>query len=183
VLAVLALRGDDTRQPTHLSSRIASAMREAGSDLDGLAEHVESDQNPYLSRFTQTRARSWWTSRTILIGDAAHCIDPLSGLGAHASLLGAARLSHALRERATLSEAAAQYESRMRPFVRLSQAMTARTVESIVHPPGHSGARAAAGMLREAGALVPHLLTDRERARLFGTLAPSHEDNFLVGQQ
>ncbi|MFD3307178.1 FAD-dependent monooxygenase [Streptomyces sp. NPDC058694] len=78
-----------------------------------------------LTRFSQVRLPRWHTRRIVLVGDAAHCTDPLAGLGAHAALLGASTLAQSLPAAGEdMTAAFAAYEARIRPFVQLSQRVT-----------------------------------------------------------
>jgi 2-polyprenyl-6-methoxyphenol hydroxylase-like FAD-dependent oxidoreductase len=83
-----------------------------------------------LTRFAQVRTPVWHAGRVVLIGDSAHCVDPLSGVGAHASLLGATTFADALhRARGDIDTAARAYTARVTPFVRTAQHATAGIIE------------------------------------------------------
>jgi 2-polyprenyl-6-methoxyphenol hydroxylase-like FAD-dependent oxidoreductase len=60
----------------------------------------------------------------VLAGDAAHCASPFSGQGTSLGLVGACVLTHELtRHWNDLPKAFAAYEERMRPYVKLNQAL------------------------------------------------------------
>ncbi len=83
-----------------------------------------------ITKFAQVRAPRWHARNTVLIGDAAHCIDPLSGAGAHGGLLGAALFADELRRTPRdVAGAAERYTRRLRPFVRSAQHVTAGLLE------------------------------------------------------
>ncbi len=104
-----------------------------------------------LTRFAQVRAPLWHAGRVVLVGDAAHCIDPLSGLGAHASLLGATTLAAALHRSAGDVDAAARaYTALVSRFVRPAQHATAGVVELASAPSAARRVGAARELLRAA---------------------------------
>ncbi|MYR08007.1 FAD-dependent monooxygenase [Gordonia sp. SID5947] len=106
-------------------------LRQHGPDFAHLADAaVEADAETIrLTRFAQVRAPRWHNGRVVLVGDAAHCVDPLSGLGAHAGLLGAQLLTTQLTRSADLGRGLHRYEREMKPFVKLAQFTTAALVE------------------------------------------------------
>ncbi len=62
--------------------------------------------------------RSWHGARTLVMGDAAHALNPQLGLGATMALLDAEALSQALREPSdTVSSALAAYQARRKPQI------------------------------------------------------------------
>ncbi|GAA2828978.1 2-polyprenyl-6-methoxyphenol hydroxylase-like FAD-dependent oxidoreductase [Nonomuraea rubra] len=67
------------------------------------------------------------TRRAVLLGDATHCINPVCGVGAYASLPGAKTAAESLRETDDVTSAFARFESGVRPFTRTAQSITART--------------------------------------------------------
>ncbi|WP_432514395.1 FAD-dependent oxidoreductase [Kineococcus sp. SYSU DK001] len=91
-----------------------------------------------LTRFAQVRMPRWHAGRVVLLGDSAYCVDPISGVGTTASLLGAERLAAALgRHGGDVDAAARAYTAEMAPRVRLWQRTTAGFMEA------GSGGRAA----------------------------------------
>lgn len=110
----------------------ADLLTSAGPPYARFVEHVLAApaHEIRVTRFAQVRAPHWHARRTVLIGDAAHCIDPLSGAGAHGGLLGAAIFADELRRSPhDVSRAATRYARRLRPFVRSAQLLTAGLVE------------------------------------------------------
>ena len=171
-LAALELPADAHEEPGDLSVRCAQLVRELGHDVDEVADAVAA-VDPFISRFTQVRMPTWSTGRTVLIGDAAHCVDPLSGLGAHASLLDASVLAHSLQTMPNHHEAFDAYETHVRPFIQAGQSATSRLLEYVTTPKGITRRRTLTGGLREAATLLPQLLTRSGRQRV-GGVPPEH---------
>jgi 2-polyprenyl-6-methoxyphenol hydroxylase-like FAD-dependent oxidoreductase len=115
-----------------LLPRAADLLRTAGPTFAPFIEHVENADadSIRMTRFAQIRAPRWHARNVVLIGDAAHCIDPLSGAGAHGGLVGGALFAEELRRSPTdVAGAATRYRRRLRPFVRAAQLLTAGVLE------------------------------------------------------
>ncbi|EZP43555.1 MULTISPECIES: FAD-dependent oxidoreductase [Micrococcus] len=160
---------NDPRAP---AVAVARALRSIGGELNPIANGMLETTDVLLTRFTQVRTTHWSTRRVVLVGDAAHCIDPLSGLGAHGALLGAVTLAQKLREHGPDDPAAfAEYEQTVRPFVESRQEVTARAVEYITHPTFRDRSTNALGSVAAGLRAAPALLTTGGRERLAGIAA------------
>lgn len=152
-----------------LVQQVAKALRTMGGELASIADGVLQADDVLLTRFGQVRTARWSTRRVVLIGDAAHCIDPLSGLGAHGALLGATTLATALqRHGADTARAFAEYEQRIRPFVEASQRVTSRAAELVT---GAAACDRLATLLGAAGDLartLPKVALPSGRRALLG---------------
>jgi 2-polyprenyl-6-methoxyphenol hydroxylase-like FAD-dependent oxidoreductase len=93
-------------------------------DFPRFVEAMKSADQFYYNELAQIHMPSWSQGRVVLVGDAAHCASPFSGQGTSLALVGAFVLAHELARRAQDSaDAFAAYESRMRPYVDLNQAL------------------------------------------------------------
>jgi len=137
----------------------ANLLRASGPRFAPFIEHVLAAPTDQIrvTRFAQVRAPRWHARNVVLIGDAAHCIDPLSGAGAHGGLLGAALFAEELRRTPRdIHGAAARYTRRARPFVRAAQLLTAGILERVT-------ARGIRQRLAADRALVGSMLATRRR--------------------
>ncbi|WP_158659304.1 FAD-dependent monooxygenase [Paracoccus denitrificans] len=75
----------------------------------------------------------WSRGRVLLLGDAAHCLTPVSGQGAGVALATAEMLGMALQECASLPKALALHEARLRPVIGRLQACS-REMASVFIP-------------------------------------------------
>jgi 2-polyprenyl-6-methoxyphenol hydroxylase-like FAD-dependent oxidoreductase len=110
----------------------ARLLRSSGPQYQAFVQPLlaAAEDRIRITRFAQVRAPIWHARNIVLVGDAAHCIDPLSGAGAHGGLLGAAILADELRRTPDdVPAAAARYTRRARAFVRPAQLLTAGLVE------------------------------------------------------
>jgi 2-polyprenyl-6-methoxyphenol hydroxylase-like FAD-dependent oxidoreductase len=124
--------GPGRHDRTTLLPRVAQLLTKAGPLFAPFAEQVREApaESVRLTRFAQVRAPRWHARNVVLIGDAAHCIDPLSGAGAHGGLVGAAIFTEELRRTPRdIAGAATRYRRRLRPFVRCAQLLTAGLLE------------------------------------------------------
>ncbi|WP_226364558.1 FAD-dependent monooxygenase [Pseudonocardia sp. ICBG162] len=107
---------------------------------------------------------SWSDGRVVLVGDAAWCASPLSGLGTALGLCGAAELAAALRGHAVSAEPTAEriraafstFEAAMRPRATAAQKLLPGRVR-MVAPRTRWGIRANALLMRivQARVLLP----------------------------
>jgi 2-polyprenyl-6-methoxyphenol hydroxylase-like FAD-dependent oxidoreductase len=76
-----------------------------------------TDDEPFFDRVREVSCASWHTDRVVLIGDAAHAVHPISGMGASLALQDARVLAQELATAASggVSDALAQFEARRRP--------------------------------------------------------------------
>ncbi|HEU4324352.1 MAG TPA: FAD-dependent monooxygenase [Roseiflexaceae bacterium] len=117
---------------SELLPRAAELLRNSGEDFAQLAWGVLSaaPEQARVTPFAQVWAPRWHAKNVILVGDAAHCIDPLSGLGAHGALHGSSILTEELhRYPSDISTAAARYARRAKGFTRPAQLLTAAMIE------------------------------------------------------
>lgn len=124
--------GRGRHDPATLLPRVAQLLTNAGPVFAAFVEQVRHApvDSVRLTRFAQVRAPRWHARNVVLLGDAAHCIDPLSGAGAHGGLVGAAIFTEELRRTPRdIAGAATRYRRRLQPFVRSTQLLTAGLLE------------------------------------------------------
>lgn len=106
------------QQKTALRNRFA----DAGWEIPRMLEGLDSAEDMYLDYIGQVHAPSWAKGRVILLGDAAYCASPISGMGTSLALVGAYVLAGELASRPhNIGDAAGAYERLMRPYVNQAQ--------------------------------------------------------------
>jgi len=82
-----------------------------------------TDHDPFFDRVREVSCGSWHTDRVVLLGDAAHAVHPISGMGASMALQDARVLAQELATAAPgrVSDALAEFEARRRPAVKRVQ--------------------------------------------------------------
>ncbi|KAG8625874.1 hypothetical protein KVT40_006275 [Elsinoe batatas] len=106
----------------------AEYFRGAGWECERLVREMEGAEDFYYDRVAQVRmdeggtGEGWSKGRVVLLGDAAYCASPLSGMGTTLALNGAYNLAGALHQHPDDYAAAfKQYEDKMRPLVKAAQ--------------------------------------------------------------
>ena len=114
----------------------------------------------YFEAISQVRAPSWSSGRVGLLGDAAWCASPISGMGTTLALLGAYVLAGELARHDDHRDAFAAYESVMRPNVRKAQKLPPGTPR-IAHPRSRWGVRLLNTAARSAASPIAGRVTGR----------------------
>lgn len=115
---------------------VASCCAFLKGDFPRFLAAMQASDQFYFNELAQIRMPSWSQGRVVLVGDAAHCASPFAGQGTSLALVGARVLAWALLRRGGAhgdtradthanwyADAFAVYESRMRPYVDLNQAL------------------------------------------------------------
>lgn len=93
-------------------------FRDAGWETDRFLEGMKTTNNWYCQEAVQVQTDTWHKGRVVLLGDAAHCPSPFSGMGTTAGLVGAYVLAGEInRSPEDLPRAFANYDKTLRPFV------------------------------------------------------------------
>ena len=75
----------------------------------------------YFDQISQVKMPRWSKGRIALVGDAAYCASPISGMGTSLGMCGAYVLAGELGRHAHHAQAFAAYEKLMRPYVDQAQ--------------------------------------------------------------
>lgn len=148
---------DRESQVRRLQEVFADVGYAAPRILDALADDPSS---LYLDRIAQVRLPSWSRGRVAVVGDAAYCATPVSGMGTSLALAGAYLLAGAVGANADPAEAFATYERQMRPFVDEAQKLPPG-VPRIANPTSRVGVRLFRTAVRVAASAPVRALTSR----------------------
>ncbi|MFB6457264.1 FAD-dependent monooxygenase [Chitinophaga sp. Hz27] len=89
-----------------------------------LLEMMDNAPDFYFDAISQVKIDRWSKGRVVLLGDAAHCASPMSGMGTSMAVIGAYILAGELKEaNGNYEQAFASYEAHMRPLVKRCQKM------------------------------------------------------------
>lgn len=93
----------------------------AWSEVPRVLQGLREADDFYLEAIGQIRMPRWSSGRTVLLGDAAYCASPVSGMGSALALVGAYVLAGELASHVDHRDAFAAYERVMRPYVDRAQ--------------------------------------------------------------
>lgn len=93
-------------------------FQDAGWQTDRFIEGMKTAEYFFSQEVVQVKSDTWYKGSVVLIGDAAHCASPYSGMGVSGSLVGAYVLAGEINKHPeNLSLAFENYEKTLRPFV------------------------------------------------------------------
>ncbi|MCJ1236770.1 hypothetical protein MMC14_004752 [Varicellaria rhodocarpa] len=96
----------------------AESFRSAGWQADRFIKAMETTDNFYCQEVVQVRTDTWYKGRVVLLGDAAHCPSPFTGMGTTSGFVGAYVLAGEInRNTENLPLALENYDKTLRPFV------------------------------------------------------------------
>ncbi|MEV6575375.1 FAD-dependent monooxygenase [Streptomyces sp. NPDC051577] len=131
---------------------VVTILRRTFADVGWAAPRVLAalDDAPlYFDAVGQARMPSWSSGRVALVGDAAYCSSPISGMSTSLALTGAYVLAGELAAHPPRT-AFARYEALMRPYVDQAQKLPPGTPR-IANPRGRTGLATMNTVLRIAG--------------------------------
>ncbi|WP_423919897.1 FAD-dependent monooxygenase [Frigoribacterium sp. 2-23] len=113
---------DDTRRsPDEQRARLRQVFAGAGWEVDRVLDAFDQADDLYFESIAQVRAPRWSSGRVALVGDAAYCASPVSGMGTSLSLAGAYVLAGEIAAHVDHRDAFRGYERIMRPYVDRAQ--------------------------------------------------------------
>ncbi|KAK0382648.1 hypothetical protein NLU13_8611 [Sarocladium strictum] len=105
----------------------------AGWQTDRFIQGMETTDNWYSAEIVQVRIDSWHQGRVVLLGDAACCPSPMSGMGTTNAFVGAYVLAGELSKSPDdLDVALKSYEDTLRPFIDETQKVPFRFVKLLM---------------------------------------------------
>lgn len=126
-------RGYERLSVAEQKALIAHIFADAGWEAPRVLAALADAQDMYFDTISQVIAPRWSHGRAALVGDAAYCPSPVSGMGANLALVGAYVLAGELARHASHRDAFVAYETLMRPYVAQAQKLPPG-VPWIAHP-------------------------------------------------
>jgi len=112
----------DRRDVEQQKKILREHFAEGGWEIPRLMELMKEAPDFYFDSVSQVKMDRWSKGRCVLLGDAAYCASPLSGMGTGMAVVGAYILAGELKEADGNYELAYErYESLMRAFVKRCQ--------------------------------------------------------------
>nr|BFD42534.1 FAD-dependent monooxygenase [Pseudomonas sp. FFPRI_1] len=104
-------------------SLLKQMFADAGWETPRVLAALDEATDLYLDAVGQVKMPRWHKGRIVLVGDAAYCASPISGMGTSLGLCGAYVLAGELSRHADHVRAFAAYEKLMRPYVAQAQSV------------------------------------------------------------
>lgn len=104
-------------KPEKRKEHLLSAFEGCAETTRLVLEHCPDEGPSYIDVLSQIEMPVWHKGRSVLVGDAAHCLTLFSGRGAAAAFAGACRLCDAIIANETYEGAFKDYEKTMRPII------------------------------------------------------------------
>lgn len=113
--------GYEQQRPAQQKAFLKSRFADAGWETPRVLAGLDAAEDFYFEAIGQVKMARWSQGRVVLLGDAAWCASPISGLGTSLALVGAYVLAGELSRHDDHAEAFAAYERIMRPYVTQAQ--------------------------------------------------------------
>jgi 2-polyprenyl-6-methoxyphenol hydroxylase-like FAD-dependent oxidoreductase len=116
----------DRRDTEQQKAILRDHFHQEGWEIPQLLEIMSTAPDFYFDSVSQVKMKKWSAGRIVLLGDAAYCASPLSGMGTGMAVVGAYILAGELTQAGgDYALAFARYESLMRNFVDQCQKIAA----------------------------------------------------------
>ncbi len=122
----------------------------AGWQTPRMIDELARVDDLYLDDIGQIRMSRWSSGRVVLVGDAAYCASPVSGMGTTLALVGGHVLAGELARHDSVDQAFGSYERTMRPYVERAQKLPPGA-PGVMHPRTRFGVAALQTAFRLAG--------------------------------
>jgi len=111
----------EQRTPDQQRAMLHELFDDAGWEADRVLDGFDHADDLYCQMLGQVHAPRWSQGRLALVGDAAYCASPVSGMGTSLALVGAYVLAGELAAHVDYRDAFAGYERIVRPYVDQAQ--------------------------------------------------------------
>ncbi|MFZ7088807.1 FAD-dependent monooxygenase [Curtobacterium sp. RRHDQ10] len=122
-------------------ARLRSVFSDAGWEAQRVLDGFDAAEDLYFESIGQVRAPRWSSGRVGLVGDAAYCASPVSGMGTSLSIAGAYVLAGELAAHVHHRDGFRGYERVMRPYVDQAQQLPPG-VPRVANPRSRAGVAA-----------------------------------------
>ncbi|WP_424214018.1 FAD-dependent monooxygenase [Streptomyces sp. BI20] len=114
-------RGHERLAPDAQRTLLRALFADVGWEVPRILAALDDAEDFFLDHVVQVRMPTWSRGRVVVVGDAAYCASPLSGMGTSLALTGAYVLAGELAHHARHGDAFARYEHLLRPYTARAQ--------------------------------------------------------------
>lgn len=111
----------DGLTPDQQKNLLRATFADAGWEAQRILDSLAQEEDLYFEHIGQVKAPTWTSGRVALLGDAAYCASPISGMGTSLALVGAYVLAGEIAAHVDHRDAFRGYERIMRPYVTQAQ--------------------------------------------------------------
>ncbi|MBZ9751537.1 FAD-dependent monooxygenase [Deinococcus sp. HMF7604] len=122
-------------------------FRDAGWEANRVLDGLQQADDWYFDVLAQVKAPRWSQGRRAMVGDAAYCASPISGMGTSLALTGAYVLAGEVAAHVDVRDGLKAYERLMRPYVEQAQRLPPGTPR-LANPETRLGVAAWHGLIR-----------------------------------
>lgn len=158
-------------QKKFLTDKLAGA----GWEAPRLSQAIADSDDVYFDAVSQVIAPRWHKGRMGMIGDAAYCPTPISGMGTSLAILGAYILAGELAKNEDHTKAFEAFESKLRPYVTSVQKLPPGA-PWVVHPKSALGIK----VLNTLASIVASNFIKRIAKTFKSKKTIEKEDDFLL---
>jgi 2-polyprenyl-6-methoxyphenol hydroxylase-like FAD-dependent oxidoreductase len=152
--------GASGRTPEEQRALLRQTFSGSGWETDRVLEALEDVEDLYFEGMGQVHARRWSKGPVVLLGDAAYCPSPVTGMGTTLAVVGAYVLAGEIAKHTALRDGLASYERIMRPYVDQAQKLPPGTPR-IANPTSRAGVALLQAAVRVAGTQVVRAAVSR----------------------
>lgn len=153
-------RGYEDMDPRDQREVLRRLFAGAGWEAARVLAALDADGELYVDHMTQVLAPRWSNDRVVLVGDAAWCATPISGMGTTLAVTGAYVLAGELARHGDHRQAFLGYENKMRPLVSGAQKLPPGTPR-LAHPKSRVGVALLRTALRLSRTAPVRFVADR----------------------
>lgn len=121
--------GQELLTPAEQRDLLRRTYQDGDWEVPRALAHLDQTPDFYFESISQIRMPRWSKGRVAVVGDAAYCASPISGMGTCLALVGAYVLAGELSRHQAHTPAFAEYQRIVRPYVTKGQKL----------PPGTPG--------------------------------------------
>lgn len=143
-------RGYEKLPPAQQKTLLREKFQGLGWETPRILAALDDTPDLYFDQISQVKMEHWSKGRVALVGDAAYCASPISGMGTSLGMCGAYILAGELGRHDSHTEAFAAYEKIMRPYVHQAQDVP-KFAPRLASPHSRAGIALGHAMLRMAG--------------------------------
>ena len=121
-------RGIDLKGRSAVNDFIKRKFKDDNWEAPRILAELNKSDDIFFEDLGQIKMPTWSKGRVAVVGDAAYCATPVSGMGTTLAIVGAYILAQELNRNSNYQMAFESYENRMRPYAEKAQKINPWTI-------------------------------------------------------